>query len=50
LGIGRSSTVADIGCGSGIFAQFVLDRFPDAPDLRIVAVEPSESLNYRFFE
>jgi ubiquinone/menaquinone biosynthesis C-methylase UbiE len=36
------STVADIGCGSGIFTQFVLDRFPDAPDLRIVAVDPSE--------
>jgi ubiquinone/menaquinone biosynthesis C-methylase UbiE len=40
--IGPSSTVADIGCGSGIFTQFVLDRFPEAPDLRIVAVEPSE--------
>ena len=40
--IGPSSTVADIGCGSGLFTQFVLDRFPDAPDLRIVAVEPSE--------
>jgi len=40
--IGPSSTVADIGCGSGIFTQFVLDRFPEAPGLRIVALEPSE--------
>ena len=40
--IGPSSMVADIGCGSGIFTQYVLDRFPDAPDLRIVAVDPSQ--------
>jgi ubiquinone/menaquinone biosynthesis C-methylase UbiE len=39
--VGPSSTVADIGCGSGIFTQFVLDRFPNVPDLRIVAVDPS---------
>lgn len=40
--IDSASTVGDIGCGSGIFTRFVLDRFPNAPNLRIVAVDPSE--------
>jgi tRNA (cmo5U34)-methyltransferase len=40
--VDEHSTVVDLGCGSGIFTQFLLDRFPDAPDLRVIAIEPSE--------
>jgi len=40
--IGPTSRVADIGCGSGIFTQSVLDRFPEAPGLRVFAIDPSE--------
>jgi ubiquinone/menaquinone biosynthesis C-methylase UbiE len=40
--VGPESTVVDLGCGSGIFTRFLLERFPTAPRLRIVAVDPSE--------
>ncbi len=40
--IGETSTVADLGCGSGIFTQFLLERLPGAAGLRIVAIDPSE--------
>lgn len=41
-GVGPGSTVVDLGCGSGIFTSSVLERFPDAPDLSIVAIDPSQ--------
>lgn len=40
--VDERSTIVDLGCGSGIFTQYLLDRFPDAPDLRVIAVDPSE--------
>lgn len=40
--VGESSTVVDLGCGSGIFTRYLLDRFHDAPDLHVFAVDPSE--------
>jgi ubiquinone/menaquinone biosynthesis C-methylase UbiE len=39
---GPDSLVMDLGCGSGIFTQFLLESFPNAPDLRVIAVDPSE--------
>jgi SAM-dependent methyltransferase len=35
------STVVDLGCGSGIVTQMLLDRFPEAPELEIIALDPS---------
>ena len=40
--VDEHSSIVDLGCGSGIFTQYVLDRFPDAPNLRVIAVDPSE--------
>ena len=41
-GVGPASTVADLGCGSGIVTQLLLDRFKDAPSFRVIAIDPSE--------
>ncbi len=41
-GVGPESTVVDLGCGSGIFTSTVLERYPDAPELRVIAIDPSE--------
>lgn len=39
--IDARSTVVDCGCGSGLLTQQLLERFEDAPDFRIIAVDPS---------
>ena len=36
------STVVDLGCGSGILTQLLLDQFRDASNFRVFAVDPSE--------
>jgi ubiquinone/menaquinone biosynthesis C-methylase UbiE len=41
-GIGESSTVVDLGCGSGIVTQLLLKRFGHAPHFRVIAIDPSE--------
>ena len=40
--ISADARVVDLGCGSGLLTETLLQRFPAAPDLRIVAVDPSE--------
>ena len=40
--IGVRSTVVDLGCGSGIVTQLLLERFNQAPDFRVIAIDPSE--------
>lgn len=40
--IGTRSTVIDLGCGSGIVTQMLLERFKDAPEFRVIAIDPSE--------
>jgi ubiquinone/menaquinone biosynthesis C-methylase UbiE len=40
--IGVCSTVVDLGCGSGIVTQLLLERFHQAPDFRVIAIDPSE--------
>lgn len=40
--IGEGSTVVDLGCGSGIVTQLLLERFKQAPDFRVIAIDPSE--------
>jgi ubiquinone/menaquinone biosynthesis C-methylase UbiE len=40
--IAERSTVIDLGCGSGIITQLLLERFKQAPDFRVIAIDPSE--------
>jgi ubiquinone/menaquinone biosynthesis C-methylase UbiE len=40
--VGERSTVVDLGCGSGIVTQLLLERFKDAPDFRVIGIDPSE--------
>jgi ubiquinone/menaquinone biosynthesis C-methylase UbiE len=40
--IGPSSTVVDLGCGSGIATQLLFEEFERAQDFRVVAIDPSE--------
>jgi ubiquinone/menaquinone biosynthesis C-methylase UbiE len=40
--IGGSSTVVDLGCGSGILTQLLLEQFKDAPNFRVICIDPSE--------
>lgn len=40
--IGERSTVVDLGSGSGIVTQMILERFKDAPDFRVISIDPSE--------
>lgn len=40
--IGPGSTVADLGCGSGIVTKLLVEEFKQAPDFRVVAIDPSE--------
>lgn len=40
--IPRGAKVADLGCGSGILTQFLLDEYDDDEELRIFAIDPSE--------
>lgn len=40
--IGERSTVVDLGCGSGIVTQLLLERFKEAPEFRVIAIDPSE--------
>jgi trans-aconitate methyltransferase len=40
--IGPRSTVVDLGCGSGIVTRLLLQRFSEASDFRIIAVDPSQ--------
>jgi len=37
-----TSSVVDLGCGSGLVTRELLRRFPVAPQLRIFAIDPSE--------
>jgi ubiquinone/menaquinone biosynthesis C-methylase UbiE len=41
-GVNETSTVADLGCGSGIVTRLLLDQFRDAPQFRVNAIDPSE--------
>jgi ubiquinone/menaquinone biosynthesis C-methylase UbiE len=36
------STVVDLGCGSGLVTQLLLERFRSAPAFRVIAIDPSE--------
>jgi ubiquinone/menaquinone biosynthesis C-methylase UbiE len=40
--IGDRSTVVDLGCGSGIVTRLLLEQFHEAPEFRIIAIDPSE--------
>lgn len=40
--VGERSTVVDLGCGSGILTQLLLERFASAPAFRVIAIDPSE--------
>ena len=40
--IDERSTVVDLGCGSGIVTQLLLERFKVAPEFRVIAIDPSE--------
>ena len=40
--IDESSNVVDLGCGSGILTQLLLQRFEHSAGLRITAIDPSE--------
>lgn len=40
--VGERSTVVDLGSGSGIVTQMILERFKDAPDFRVISIDPSE--------
>ncbi len=42
VGAGAAATVVDLGCGSGIFTEELLARAGHAPDLRVIAIDPSE--------
>ncbi len=37
----HDSTVVDLGCGSGIVTEMLLAEFRDAPDFRVIAIDPS---------
>jgi ubiquinone/menaquinone biosynthesis C-methylase UbiE len=37
------SKVVDLGCGSGAGTRLLLERFPNAADLRILGIDPSEA-------
>src|SRR5262245_37259509 len=39
--IGERSAVVDLGCGSGIVTEMLLERFKEAPDFRVIAIDPS---------
>jgi SAM-dependent methyltransferase len=39
--IGERSRVVDLGCGSGIVSQLLLERFKDSPEFRVIAIDPS---------
>jgi ubiquinone/menaquinone biosynthesis C-methylase UbiE len=41
-GIRERSTVVDLGCGSGIVTQLLLEEFQQAPGFRVIAIDPSE--------
>jgi ubiquinone/menaquinone biosynthesis C-methylase UbiE len=41
-GIGERSTVVDLGCGSGILIQQLLEQVGRAPTFRVIAIDPSE--------
>lgn len=38
----RGARIADLGCGSGILTQFLLNEYADDHELRIFAIDPSE--------
>jgi ubiquinone/menaquinone biosynthesis C-methylase UbiE len=40
--IGEDSTVVDLGCGSGIVTQLLLEQFQQAREFRVIAIDPSE--------
>lgn len=40
--IGESSTVVDLGCGSGIVTELLLERSARSRDFHVIAVDPSE--------
>lgn len=40
--IGERSTVVDLGCGSGIVTQLLLEMFRDATDFHVIGIDPSE--------
>jgi ubiquinone/menaquinone biosynthesis C-methylase UbiE len=40
--IGERSTVVDLGCGSGIVTELLLETFKEAPDFHVIGIDPSE--------
>jgi len=40
--LGEHSTVVDLGCGSGILTELLLDQYRNAADFRVIAIDPSE--------
>lgn len=40
--IQQSSTVVDLGCGSGILTQILLEQFKNAPNFRVISIDPSD--------
>lgn len=39
--IGERSRVVDLGCGSGIVTQMLLEQFKESPEFRVIAIDPS---------
>lgn len=40
--VDKNAVVVDLGCGSGLLTELLLRQFRDAPNFRVIAIDPSE--------